>query len=92
VPPFEFQLTEAAARSSRAETLVRAGYDLGKIIKEHSSSTLGNGSEFRPIWQLESVIGRHPNFMALADMIANGMSYVFTARSVTTSNVPRQLP
>ena len=75
-PPFEFQPTEAAARAN-AETLAKAGYDLGKIIKEHSSSTLGYGSEFRPICQLKSVIGLHPNFMALADMIENGMSYIF---------------
>jgi hypothetical protein len=75
-PPFEFQPTEAAARAN-AETLAKAGYDLGKIIKEHSSSTLGYGSEFRPICQLKSVIGLHPNFVALADMIANGMSYIF---------------
>ena len=75
-PPFEFQPTEAAALAN-AETLAKAGYDLGKIIKEHSSSTLGYGSEFRPICQLKSVIGLHPNFMALADMIENGMSYIF---------------
>jgi hypothetical protein len=53
-------------------------YDLGKLIHEYSKTTLGYGSEFRPTVQLRSLLGCHPNFNALEDVINHGMRYVFT--------------
>ena len=61
-----------------AKTLKLYEYDLGKLISEYSKATLGYGSEFRPTVLLRPLLGRHPNFNALEDVINNGMRYVFT--------------
>ena len=63
-----------------AETLKAFDYDLGKLIREFSETTLGYGSEFRPTALLRpALLGRHPiNFNALEDVINNGMRYMFT--------------
>jgi hypothetical protein len=75
--PIQFASTEEAARAN-AETLKSVNYDLAKLIGKFPNTTLGYGSEFRPTGQLRLLLGKHPNFNALADVIDNGMSYVFT--------------
>lgn len=52
--------------------------DLGKLIADHSNSTLGYGSEFRTVEELTPLLGRHPNFPTLANFLTEGMPYVFT--------------
>jgi hypothetical protein len=44
------------------------------------TTTLGFGSEFRPIDQMEKILGQHPNFEFFADMLVNRMDYPFTSK------------
>ena len=76
-PPFRFEPTEDAARENAA-ILAAAGYSLGTVIERHADSTIGYGSEFRSVKQLKPLLQRHPNFVALSELINEGMSYVFT--------------
>ena len=76
-PPFQFESTQEAA-AANAKLLASFDYDLGIVIKKFTTTTLGYGSEFRPTEQLRSLIGRHPNFNSLKNVIDNGMEYVFT--------------
>ena len=77
LPPIVFTSTVEAAQEN-AKTLKLFDYDLGKLIREFSKTTLGYGSEFRPTALLRPLLGRHHNFNALEDVIDNGMRYVFT--------------
>ncbi len=52
-------------------------FDLGRLIREHGSSTLGFWSEFRKISELRPLIGRHPHFPRLETLLTKGMEYVF---------------
>ena len=76
-PPFQFESTPEAA-AANAKLLASFNYDLELVIENFTTTTLGYGSEFRPTAQLQPLIGRHPNFNSLANVINNGMDYVFT--------------
>jgi hypothetical protein len=76
-PPIIFELGVHAA-AHNAELLRGFGYDLGKMIRAHSASTLGFGSEFRSVAELRPLLGRHPHFDKLTKLLTNGMDYVFT--------------
>ena len=82
-PPIIFEPGERAA-AQNAELLRGFGYNLGSLIKAHSSTTLGYGSEFRTVRELRPLLGRHSHFEKLADLLTNGMDYVFT-REVSES-------
>ena len=75
-PPFRFEEGELAA-AHNAALLQRFDYDLGKVIGAHGKSTLGFGSEFRTVEELRPLLGRHVHFDKLADLLTNGMEYVF---------------
>jgi hypothetical protein len=74
--PICFELSEQAS-SHNAEVLRSVDFDLGRLILEHSSSTLGFGSEFRKVTELRPLIGRHPHFTRLEKLLTEGMPYVF---------------
>jgi hypothetical protein len=50
-------------------------FDVSKLLANEKGSTLDFGSEFRPMDQLEQVLGGHPNFADLREVVQNGMSY-----------------
>jgi hypothetical protein len=75
-PPFRFELSAEAA-ASNGRLLSANDFDLGKVIENNTGTTLGYGSEFRPISQLESLLGKHPNFETLRKVIENGMPYLY---------------
>ena len=58
-----------------AELFRRAGGDLGKLIALHENSTIGFGSEFRPVRQLETLLKSHPHFERLENLLTSGMDY-----------------
>jgi hypothetical protein len=60
-----------------AELLKSVDFDLGWLILEHSSSTLGFGSEFRMVAELRPLIGQHPHFARLENLLTEVMPYVF---------------
>jgi hypothetical protein len=64
--PIRFELSQKAAEHNET-VLERVGFDVGRLIQDSSSSTLGFGSEFRRISELESPLGKHPHFAQLAN-------------------------
>ena len=76
-PPFEFANTRSAAIQNE-RILAAYDFDLSRIIEKFGDTTLGYGSEFRAVAELKPLIGTHPNFLTLAQILQNGMPYVFT--------------
>ena len=76
-PPVRFEPGEQAA-AHNAELLRGFGYNLGRLIRAHGSTTLGFGSEFRTVTELRPLLGKHNQFEKLAELLTNGMEYVFT--------------
>jgi hypothetical protein len=104
--PIAFATTQEAI-DANDELLRKYDFDLEKLFRAYTETTLGFGSEFRPLAQLEQVLGGHPEFEVLADLIENGMDYKFkreiTSRplppcstrrhpKLTRSSLPRPLP
>jgi hypothetical protein len=74
--PIRFELSDQAAEHN-ATGLERCGFDVGRLIRDNSSLTLGFGSEFRRVSELEPLLGKHPHFAQLAKLLTEGMHYVF---------------
>jgi hypothetical protein len=75
--PVQFEPTvEAAERNERL--LESVDFELEKLFEKYSDTTLGYGSEFRTVEELKPLIGTHPNFLALSQLLTGGMSYIFT--------------
>ncbi|KAI2497797.1 hypothetical protein MHU86_16683 [Fragilaria crotonensis] len=74
--PIRFDLSDQAVEHN-ARVMGRVGFDVGRLIKENGSSTLGFGSEFRRVEELEPLLGKHPHFAQLAKVLTEGMQYVF---------------
>ena len=47
-------------------------------IRDRIGTTIWHGSEFRPIEQLRSVVGSHPNFDHLSQTFRSGMDYHYS--------------
>jgi hypothetical protein len=47
------------------------------LIQANQGTTLDYGSECRPMYQLEPLLGAHPNFEAIKGFIEEGMPYIF---------------
>ena len=65
----------AAAENERA--LEAFDFDIEKLIAANQSTTLGCGSEFRPVNQPRPLLNSHPNFGDLSKVLESRMSYVF---------------
>jgi hypothetical protein len=74
--PFVFETTPEALRAN-GELIKEYGFDLESLFHDYQDTTLGYGSEFRPLDQLEKVLGGHPKFSVLSGLISNGMDYRF---------------
>jgi hypothetical protein len=74
--PVSFATTPEAI-AANDKLLSEHGFDLASLLGDYQRTTLGYGSEFRPIDQLEKVLGGHSEFEVLADLIENGMGYRF---------------
>jgi hypothetical protein len=74
--PIRFKLSQKAAEHNET-VLERVGFDVGRLIQDSSSSTLGFGSEFRRVSELEPLQGKHPHVAQLAKLLTKGMHYVF---------------
>ena len=73
-PPVKFAV-DAASLESNAELLKKHDYNVEQLIGAHQKTTLGHGSEFRPIAQLEKVLGGHPHFPFFRKILTHGMDY-----------------
>jgi hypothetical protein len=76
-PPVMFR-TDDEALAHNAQMLADAGFDVGELIRQHSDTTLGYGSEFRPVEQLKLIFKDHPLLPKLIAIIEHGMDYSFT--------------
>jgi hypothetical protein len=74
--PIIFQLTTKAAIEN-GRLLEDHKFDLASLINQYVDTTLGYGSEFRPMSQLEPLLGRHPHFGRLRKVLEEGMPYIF---------------
>jgi hypothetical protein len=57
--PIKFA-TSPEALQANDQLLRKHDYDVGKLLNAFQDTTLGYGSEFRPVRQLEKVLGGHP--------------------------------
>jgi hypothetical protein len=57
------------------ELLKNSGLNMGRFLSQHQDTTLGFGSKFCPLEQLEKILGMHPNLKFFSDVLTNGMSY-----------------
>ncbi len=74
--PMHFS-TEPAAMAKNDQLLSDHGFDLDSLTSDSQDATLGCGSEFRPIDQLQTVLGGHPKFQVLKGSVGNGMNCRF---------------
>jgi hypothetical protein len=80
-PPIKFS-TDPEALKHNAKLLRDHHYSMDDLISKHQETTLAYGSEFRPIAQLETVLGQHPHFPQLQKILTEGMDFRF-ARTLT---------
>ena len=75
--PIRFELSDQAS-AHNAALLTSVDCDLRRLVKAHSKSTLGFGSEFRGVGELRPLLSRHPHFPQLVKLLTEGMPYIFT--------------
>jgi hypothetical protein len=73
-PSVHFSSSPRAVQAN-AKLLVKYDFDLERLLDSESGTTVDYDSEFRPILQLKQLMGGHPNFGPLAQIIAkrNGL-------------------
>jgi hypothetical protein len=76
-PPVRFDLSDESVKFN-SELLKESNLDLEEFLAKHQQTTLNFGSEFRPINDLTTILGSHPNFDFFSDVLENGMDYRFT--------------
>jgi hypothetical protein len=76
-PPIRFDLSDESVRFN-SELLRESDLDLETFLAKHQNTTLNFGSEFRPIADLEKILGNHPNFGFFSEVLERGMDYRFT--------------
>lgn len=57
--------------------MAAAGFDFEQILPSYQGSTLGFGSEFRPMADLKLLLSQHPHFPFVARILSGGMDYHF---------------
>lgn len=55
--------------------LADCDWDLGEVYRRHAGTTADHGSEFRPVRQLQRIVGQHPGFDYLQEMFTSGFDY-----------------
>jgi hypothetical protein len=78
-PPVQFERSPDAIQAN-TELLQSCDLDMDKLLSRFQDTTLGFGSAFCPIKQMEKVLGQHPNFEFFSNVLANGMSYHFKTK------------
>jgi hypothetical protein len=76
-PPVRFDLSEEAVLFNTC-LLKDSNLNLQHLLSQHQDTTLGFGTEFCPLDQLEAILGENPNFGFFAKVLASGMNYRFT--------------
>jgi hypothetical protein len=77
MPNIKFDMSDEA-RQHNSEQLKLHNFELEKLLISNEGTTMGFGSEFRPMSHLEPLLGQHPNFAAVKEFITNGMPFIFS--------------
>jgi hypothetical protein len=85
VPPFRFGVTGPDLEHNAA-VLSDANFDFNQLLPLHQQTTLGFGSEFRPLADLALLLSRHPHFPFVASVLTGGMDYHFHDGSELTES------
>ena len=84
-PPFHFSLSPPAL-AHNAELLEAAGFDFDRLLPTYQESTLGFGSEFRPVKDITPLLHKHPLFPFVAKVLSEGMSYEYNVGEELTES------
>jgi hypothetical protein len=76
-PPIHFS-TSPEALEHNAQLLKNHKYSMESLISRNDETTLAYGSEFRPINQLQSILGGHTHFQQLLTILQEGMAFRFS--------------
>jgi hypothetical protein len=76
IPPFRFGTTPPEL-AHNARVIEAAGFDFDQLLPLHQGSTLGFGSEFRPVEDLKPLLAKHPLFTFVAKILSEGMDYEY---------------
>jgi hypothetical protein len=88
-PPIHFS-TNPEALKHNAQLLQSHQYSMESLISRNNETTLAYGSEFRPIHQLESILGKHLHFQQLLTILQEGMDFRFS-RALTEAERSTEL-
>jgi hypothetical protein len=58
-----------------SQLLADANFDFHQLLLQHQDTTLGFGSEFRPIADLSTLLSNHPHFQFVKRVLSTGMDY-----------------
>jgi hypothetical protein len=85
-PIFMFKKCQyAAAHNTRI--LENTGFDLGSLIRAQHPSQISFGSEFRQASDLEGLLGDHPLWPRLKEILLNGASFPLSSMSQEDRNI-----
>jgi hypothetical protein len=62
--------------------LEKCGWDFQEVFRQHEQTTVYHGAEFRPIQEIEKILGKHPHFEFLSRMLTTGFDY-YLSRELT---------
>jgi hypothetical protein len=65
-PPARFDISEESIQHN-SELFKSNNLDMHTLLSLHQDTTLGFGSEYLPLDQMEKVLGQHPNFGFFSD-------------------------
>jgi hypothetical protein len=76
-PPFLFDPNNLLASAHHNDSVLASyDYDLDRLFAAQSDSTIGYGSEFHPVEQLDQVLGNHPVYQQFRPNVTSGMSFL----------------
>jgi hypothetical protein len=58
--------------------LEECDWDLEEVFCRHAGTTVDHGSEFRTVDQLRTIVGQHPRFPYLKEMLTSVFDYHLT--------------
>jgi hypothetical protein len=76
-PPVQLTM-DADQAAQKSAILEWYNFDLERLIEDNKERTPNYGSEFRPLHQLQRILGEHSHFPELKQIISHGMDYRFT--------------
>jgi hypothetical protein len=75
-PPFRFG-TSPPELAHNAKLIAAAGFDFNRLLPLYQETTLGFGSEFRSVKDIEPLLHKHPLFPFVANILSKGMDYEY---------------